>query len=99
MVKTMISFPKKAHGFISSKGRLVKRGKSVVLFKIYDGFAIPTEVLKQIKEVEIHYGGEVYLTTSDKFWQHGINNDFEGEKQLVLPRKYWKLARQEELLK
>lgn len=92
------------HGRLDKHGKLVKKGKQVVLFKNYDGFALPLYVLKIISSVEIHYGGKTYQASPDTFYKHGIEHTFEDprtfkqEKQLVLPRKYWNVPDQASLL-
>lgn len=92
------------HGKLDRYGKLTKRGKQVVLFRNYDGFGLPLSVLKTIKSLEIHYDGEVYTATPEDFYEHGIENDFKDtrtyhtEKQLVLPRRFFKRGNQEQLL-
>lgn len=96
----MVKFykPVPAHGTITADGKLIKRGKEVVLFKIYDGFGIPVRVLDRIKTVEVHYKDETYIARVELFRVYGIKHTFGDEKQLILPRKYWLVASQEKLL-
>jgi hypothetical protein len=89
--------PKKLHGKLNRDGKLVKTGKQVVLFKIYDGFGLPIEVLSSIKSVEIHYKGVIYTATPSMFYEHGIANRYQDESQLILPRKYFGTNNQTEL--
>lgn len=92
------------HGKLDKHGKLVKKGKQVVLFRKYDGFALPVNVLKQIKSVEIHYEDVVYSASVEDFKKHGIQEFYkkalfgEPEQQLVLPRKYWRNSNQVTLL-
>jgi len=85
--------------------RLVKKDKQVVLYRKYDGWAIPVEVLKKYrpKRIQLFFDEQAYQATIDSFRDRKkvIFNDFEGEAQVILPRKYWshKDLRQQELIK
>lgn len=68
---------------------LIKSGKQVMLFRIYDGFGMSVEVLEQVDRVTVHHNGISYTATTDEFWTHGIDHDFYGDKQKILPRKFW----------
>lgn len=72
-------------------GTLIKQGKQVVLFKIYDGFAIPKEVaeLPEVDRVQVHYEGDVYSAPIETFFNYGIPHKYKDEEQLVLSRKWW----------
>lgn len=78
------------HGKISKDKILVKRGKGVVKFFKHNGYAVPVEALEQVRGVELHtaYDGVLYAPRK-QFYNHGIANDFNGEKQLVLPVEFW----------
>lgn len=78
---------------------LLKRGKQVVLFRIYDGFAVSNSHLNmpELKRIRIEYEGSVYKATKDQFLKHGIPHKFGNEQQLVLPRRYFDNTNQERL--
>lgn len=83
------------HGKLDKSGKLIKKGKQVVLFRAYDGFALPLDVLKRIKSVELHYEGTVYRADVETFKKHGLAHTFEDpdtyrrEEQLILPRRFF----------
>lgn len=77
------------HGRLDKHGKLVKKGKQVVLYEIYDGFGIPLSVLRIVKSIEIHYKGTVYNAPASAFEEHGITEKYMDERQKILPRKYW----------
>lgn len=81
------------HGYLDGD-KLIKKNKSVVLFKIYDGFGVPVRVLNQVRSVEVHYQNEVYTAPVTMFKQHGIEHRFKDEDQLVLPRRFWHITTQ-----
>lgn len=72
-------------------GVFTKTGKQVVLFKKYNGFGFSQEILSEypIKKIVVQYGQTEYITSPKSFYDHGIYYDDYGDKQLVLPRKWW----------
>ena len=68
---------------------LIKRGRQVILFRVFDGFGISKDVLDLVNKIVCHYEGKVYTADVEDFWEKGIEYDFAGDKQLVLPRKFW----------
>ena len=71
---------------------LVKTGKQVQKFWKHKGYAVAVKDLEQVRGVEIHteYDGVLYARR-EQFYQHGIENVYNGEQQLVLPTKYWEI--------
>lgn len=69
---------------------LIKRGKQVVKFWKYDGYAVAVEHLEKVRGVKLYtdYDGILYADRH-LFYKHGIENNYQGEAQLVLPTKYW----------
>ena len=69
---------------------LVKRGKQVVKFRRYNGYAVAEKDLEQVRGVELHSKEDgVIYARRDQFYKDGIPNVYLGEKQLILPVKYW----------
>lgn len=79
------------HGIVKD-GWLIKRGKQVVKFWKYNGYAIPVEELRKVKGVVLHtqYDGILYQT-SEVIFNEGIKNMFKEEEQLVLPSSMWEI--------
>jgi hypothetical protein len=72
-------------------GKLVKTGKQIMLFRIYDGWGVSTEVLKRYRptHIQLYMEGEAYQASIDKFRQNGIRYNDSGDEQIILPRKHW----------
>lgn len=72
------------------EGTLYKRGKQVVLFRNYDGFAIPEKIAKdpRVESVAIEYNGAVYSASIERWLTYGIRYHKEPyEPQIILRRK------------
>lgn len=71
---------------------LVKKGKQVHKFWKHDGYAVAVRHLEQVRGVKLYteYDGILYADRH-LFYKHGIENNYEGEEQLVLPTKYWEV--------
>lgn len=71
---------------------LVKKGKQVVKYWKHNGYAVAEKDLEQIQGVILHtqYDGKLYARR-DMFYRNGIENTYNGEKQIVLPTKYWEI--------
>jgi len=71
---------------------LVKRGKQVIKFRKYDGYAVATDDLEKVHGVKLytHEDGVLYARR-EVFYNHGLFNDYKGETQLILPVKYWEV--------
>lgn len=69
---------------------LVKRGKAVVKYFKHNGYAVKVSDLEKVRGVKLytHYDGTLYADRH-LFYKHGIENDYKGEQQLVLPVQYW----------
>jgi hypothetical protein len=69
---------------------LVKKGKQVVKFWKYGGYAVPVSDLDKVRGVKLYtqYDGILYAPRN-VFYAHGIPNNFNGEQQLVLPTNFW----------
>jgi hypothetical protein len=82
------------HGEIIN-GWLHKRGRSVVKFWMYGGYALPIEELLTVKGVKLYtqYDGKLQAERGI-FNKHGIPHLFKDgrgklEHQLILPLQYW----------
>lgn len=71
---------------------LVKKGKQVVLFKKYNGFAFSIATLGLFDTVYIHYGGNVYRATRMQIEHNGIPHSYGYDTQLVLPLSYFEIV-------
>ncbi len=89
MKKQFVKPPK--HGRVVD-GVLHKAGTAIVKFWKHDGYAINVSDLHEVNGVllDTKYDGRLYAPVS-VLREHGIPNDFEGEEQLVLPVKYWRV--------
>jgi hypothetical protein len=79
---------------------LVKKGKQVMLMRIFDGFGIPVTVFddERVRYIEVHYKNKVYRVFTGEYRRHGIPFHREPyEAQLVLPRRYFSDGAQESL--
>lgn len=71
-------------------GVLVKRGKQVVKYRRLNGYAVPIVDLDKVKGVQLYTSEDgVIYSPVETFFKKGIFNDFNGEKQQVLPVQYW----------
>jgi hypothetical protein len=79
------------HGELKD-GWLIKKGKQVQKYWKFNGYAIPFKLLASIKGVVLYtqYDGVLYATSAD-IMKHGLRNNFQGEEQLVLPLKHWRI--------
>lgn len=77
---------------------LTKSGKAVVLYRKYDGYAVSLEDLKLADTIFlVTPEGQKLKAHSDDFRAHGFPNTYQGEEQLVLPTKYFRVINQGEL--
>lgn len=69
---------------------LVKRGKQVIKYWKYNGYAVREIDLDKVRGVKLYteYDRVIYADRH-VFYKHGIRNVYNGEEQLVLPVKYW----------
>lgn len=69
---------------------LVKRGKQVVKFFKYNGYAVAESDIEKVHGVKLYtqYDGILYADRH-MFYKHGIPNTYKDEKQLVLPLEHW----------
>lgn len=69
---------------------LVKKGKQVVKFWKHNGYAVADEHLQQVRGVKLYteYDGILYADRH-VFYKHGVENNYNGELQYVLPVKYF----------
>ena len=82
----------KVVGNLNSEGTLVKKGRQVMLFNIFDGFGIPDSVLQDpaVERIEVHYAQKVYRASYHDFLEHGVPYHRRPfEPQTILPRKFW----------
>ena len=71
---------------------LVKRGKQVQKFWKYSGYAVAIKDLEQVRGVKLHTKyDEILYADRHLFYKEGIENTYNGEKQLVLPTKFWEI--------
>lgn len=71
---------------------LIKKGKQVQKFWKHNGYAVAIRDLEKVRGVKLYteYDGILYARR-EVFYNHGIENIYNGEKQLVLPTKYWEI--------
>lgn len=71
---------------------LVKRGKQVIKYWKYNGYAVKEEDLEKVRGVKLYteYDGVLYADRH-LFYKHGIDNFYNNEAQKVLPTKYWEV--------
>jgi len=106
----MITIKKKIVKFANGKklGVVCKDGvfrsfkkESKHLFKIYDGWGMNLNLLKELKEIGIEYieiiatdTNVIYRTHIDNFFSNGIlyrNQKGEMDTQLILPKRFWQI--------
>lgn len=89
MKKQFVKPPK--HGRVVD-GVLYKGGKAVVKFFQHDGYGLNVNDLHEVNGVllDTKYDGRLYAPVS-VLREHGIPHDFEGEQQLILPVKFWRV--------
>jgi hypothetical protein len=68
---------------------LVKKGKQVQLYRVFDGFGLSSAVLDTFKDIRIEYEGKIYRATVELIKQKGVLKQFKEDLQYVVPRKYW----------
>lgn len=73
---------------------LYKDLKKTKKFFKYDGYGINTADLHEVLGVviETKYDGKLYTSVSN-LEENGIPWDFNGERQLILPVKFWRNVR------
>lgn len=82
------------HGQIS-EDKLIKRGKQVVKYRRYNGYAVAESDLEKVHGVELHTKEDnIIYAPRHLFYQEGIINDFNGEKQYILPLHHWERVRE-----
>lgn len=88
MKKQFLKPPK--HGRVVD-GVLQKGGTAVVKFWAFDGYGINVADLHEVTGVllDTKYDGRLYTPLS-VLREHGIEHDFNGEKQLILKVEYWR---------
>lgn len=71
---------------------LVKKGKQVQKFWKHNGYAVAEKDLEKVRGVKLHtkFDGILYADRH-LFYKEGIENLYNGEKQLVLPTKFWEI--------
>lgn len=71
---------------------LVKKGKQVQKYWKYNGYAVAVKDLEQVRGVKLYteYDGVLYARR-EQFYNDGIENIYNGEKQLILPTKFWEI--------
>jgi hypothetical protein len=71
---------------------LVKQGSQVQKYWKHNGYAVAKEHLEKVEGVKLYtqYDGIIYAP-KESFYQHGIDNTYQGEEQLVLPVDKWEV--------
>jgi hypothetical protein len=71
---------------------LVKKGKQVIKNWKHNGYAVNIVDLEKVRGVKLYteYDGVLYADRH-LFYKHGIENNYNGEQQLVLPTKHWEI--------
>lgn len=71
---------------------LVKTGKQVVKFHIYDGFGVAQHLIldPRVEKIRLHYGNKIYKASVGDFINHGIAYHKPlYEPQFILPIKFF----------
>lgn len=75
---------------VVEEGVLVKQGKQVQKFWKYNGYAVSVADLERVSGVKLYTPSDgILFATRQKFIEHGIDNIYKDEEQLVLPVQYW----------
>lgn len=71
---------------------LLKKDKQVIKYRIYNGYAVSEKDLEKVRGVQLYTKKDgIIYARRDQFYKHGIVNDYRGERQYILPVKYWEV--------